>query len=91
MVTGTSLHKALGSYLKDKRSSKGLTQSDVARKLGYSTPQFISNIERGLCAPPVKNLKVLVKLYKLDPEELLDIILNEEESSLRKALSLRKK
>jgi transcriptional regulator with XRE-family HTH domain len=91
MVTSPSLHKALGEYLKDKRSETGLTQSDVAKKLGYSTPQFISNFERGLCAPPLKNLKLLVKLYKLDANELIDVILNEEEESLRKTLNIRKR
>lgn len=87
------LHKHLGSYLKTKRQQSGLTQKDVATKLGYSTAQFISNFERGLCSPPLNNLKVLVGLYNVPAEEVLDIILKEQENILRRALKqpLRKK
>ncbi|MCB0419991.1 MAG: helix-turn-helix domain-containing protein [Bdellovibrionales bacterium] len=80
------LHKHLGNYLKTKRQQRGLTQKDVASRLGYSTAQFISNFERGLCSPPLNNLKVLVGLYKAPPEEVLEIILKEQENILRRAL-----
>lgn len=82
-----TLHRSLGSYLKEKRIKAGITQADVANKLGYSTPQFISNIERGLCSPPLKNLKVLVRLYKIPVDEIMRLILREQETILRKALS----
>lgn len=81
------LHRSLGSYLKEKRIEADLTQSEVAQKLGYSTPQFISNFERGLCSPPLKNLKVLVKLYKIPVDEVMVLIMNEQEAILRKALN----
>lgn len=86
MIERSSLNKVLGRYLKQKRIEAGFTQVDVANRLGYSTAQFISNFERGLCAPPIKNLRVLIKLYGLDPEEVLGLIMDEQESSLRKAL-----
>ena len=44
------LFQVLGDYLQSKRMKVGLSQGDVATKLGYSSPQFISNFERGLCA-----------------------------------------
>ena len=87
MSSKQALHQSLGNYLKNKRNETGLTQSEVATKLGYSSPQFISNFERGLCSPPLKNLKTLVKLYKIPVEEIMTLILEEQESILRKALS----
>ena len=63
-----------------------MTQKSVAKRLGYSSPQFISNIERGLCTPPVDKLKVLIKIYDLDKEDLIAIILQENERLLRKKL-----
>ncbi len=84
-----ALHQSLGAYLKEKRIESGLTQSEVANKLGYSTPQFISNFERGLCSPPLKNLKVLVRLYKINPSELMDLIMSEQEHILQKALNVK--
>ena len=81
-----TLHKSLGNYLKLRRVTLGLTQAEVARKLNYASPQFISNFERGLCSPPLKNLKVLVKLYDIPVDELMNLMLKEHESILKKAL-----
>lgn len=53
----------LGKNLKDCRNKAGLTQKNVADRLGYSSAQFISNFERGIAAPPVKRIRVLAKIY----------------------------
>ena len=67
--------KDISSFLKTKRVDAGLTQLDVARKLGYGSSQFISNWERGLANPPAFVLKDLAKLYKIDSKELLEMLL----------------
>jgi transcriptional regulator with XRE-family HTH domain len=67
----------LSAYLNRKRTQAGLTQSEVAATLGYSTPQFISNWERGVSSPPVETIKKLAKIYKSSPEELFEIFLRE--------------
>ncbi len=73
----------VGQYLQEKRIKKGLTQSDVAKKLKYSTPQFISNWERGLALPPPDALPILVKLYALAPDELIEVIMSYQEKVLQ--------
>lgn len=45
------LNKKIGTYLKNLRKDAGLSQGDVATALNYSSNQFISNIERGVCTP----------------------------------------
>lgn len=65
----------LAKFLKEKRLAVGLSQRDVADKLGYSTPQFISNWERGVSIPPISVLKKLGEFYKVSSEELFNIIL----------------
>jgi transcriptional regulator with XRE-family HTH domain len=65
----------LGSYLQEKRASVGLSQSDVADLFGYSTPQFISNWERGVSDPPVTAFKKLAQIYKASADELFEIFL----------------
>jgi len=87
MVTGKQLHQNLGAYLKKKRLEAGLTQLEVADDLGYSSPQFISNIERGLCSPPLRNLKTMIKLYNISVNEVMELILKEQENILKAALS----
>lgn len=65
----------LAEFLKNRRVQKGLTQSAVAEKLGYTTSQFISNWERGISSPPMKTLKKLSKMYGVSPEEVYEIVL----------------
>lgn len=45
------------------RAEVGLSQADLAKKLGYASPQFISNIERGLCGVPIDKIKIIDKAY----------------------------
>ncbi len=40
-----------GEALKKYRQERGLTQKELSDKLGYSTSQFISNLERSLASP----------------------------------------
>lgn len=66
----------LAEFLKQKRVTAGLSQRDVADKLGYSTPQFISNWERGVSHPPISALKKLGELYKVSAEDLFEVTLD---------------
>jgi transcriptional regulator with XRE-family HTH domain len=75
--------RAMADYLKEKRAKANLTQSDVASKLGYSSPQFVSNWERGLAKPPVFVLRDLTKLYRVPAGEMFSVLLAEVESDLR--------
>jgi transcriptional regulator with XRE-family HTH domain len=73
----------LGQYLKQKRKSAGLTQWEVAKELGYTSPQFISNFERGLCAPGFDNLPLLIKMYRIPFKEILELLLKQHEEYLK--------
>ena len=66
----------LGKFLKDKREAAGLSQKEVADKLGYTTPQFVSNWERGVSQPPLKTLKKIGEMYKVSSDELFNITLS---------------
>jgi transcriptional regulator with XRE-family HTH domain len=84
-------YKTLGAYLKNARNKSNLSQWDVAKKIGYSSPQFISNLERGISSPPLKVLKILVDLYDISPREILEVIAEEQERILKRNLiKLRK-
>ena len=76
----------LGKYLQHKRESSNLTQAQMARKLGYATAQFVSNIERGCAFPPVNMLKGMIKAYRLDEEELMNLLLSIQNRHWRKKL-----
>lgn len=72
MKTDTNV---LASFLRTHREQSGISQAEVAKKLGYSTPQFISNWERGLSAPPFNAFKKLATIYKVDADELFQVLL----------------
>lgn len=48
-----------------------MTQRQVAKRLGLKSPQFLSNIERGVQLPPLRILGILSKTYRVNPESLL--------------------
>ena len=79
----------LKDYLQQKRKAANLSQRDVADKLGYQTPQFISNWERGVACPPVKDIKTIANLYMVSAEEIFQYILDDTTEKI--AANLRKK
>ena len=78
----------IGQFLKEKRESKGMTQAQVAEKLGYGSPQFISNIERGISRVPMKSLKAFMQVYDLNTDQVINLLLEEKKEQLRKQLSM---
>jgi transcriptional regulator with XRE-family HTH domain len=85
--------RTLNDYLRQKRLDAGLSQLDVARVLGYASPQFVSNWERGLVSPPLETIAVLIDLYKIPANEVVERILGETRDYLEAHLgtSRRKK
>jgi transcriptional regulator with XRE-family HTH domain len=79
----------LAQFLKEKRTQSGLSQKDVATKLGYSTSQFISNWERGVSQPPINTLRTLATMYKIGAEQMFNVLL--EETMLQVQADLKKK
>lgn len=66
-----------GQYLHNMRLRAGLTQKQISKKLGYQTPQFISNWERGVSCPPLAIVNQLVKHYKISKDEMFEIYLED--------------
>lgn len=67
----------LANYLKELRVKNGLLQKDLAEKLGYSTPQFISNYERGTAPIPMNVLAKMVEIFKADKIKIFDMYIAE--------------
>lgn len=65
----------LAEFLKQKRLNAGLSQGAVAKKLGYTSPQFVSNWERGLSEPPIGTLRKIASIYNIPHDEMFDVVL----------------
>ncbi len=79
----SSRYETLSNYLHQKRSAKNITQSNLASVLGYTSPQFISNWERGLAKPPFDTLRKMIKILDLDVDVLVTILVKMEEKRIR--------
>lgn len=65
----------LCNYLLKAREVKGLTQKELAGKLGISSAQLISNWERGICAPPIKKIQPLSKILGVEFEPTFELVM----------------
>lgn len=73
----TTEFKNLGRYLKLKRIKSKYTQTELANLLGDVHTQFVSNWERGLCAPPSHCFSHLITVLKLNRVELVEAMLSD--------------
>lgn len=62
------------SLLHQARRDVKLKQIQVATELGYETPQFVSNWERGVSLPPPHAVNTLARLYELDRAQLAEVL-----------------
>lgn len=62
--------KTFGEYLKEKREKKGLSQSQVALKLGVS-PMMVSNYERNNFEPDLRKIVTLSVLLEFSIDAIL--------------------
>lgn len=79
----------LGKLLKDSRANVGLTQAELAQKLDVHT-QFVSNWERGLCAPPNHSFQKVISTLKLDKTELADAMMKDSRISIEAKIFKKK-
>lgn len=80
-----------GKELRQMRESAGLTQTEVAKRFGYTTSQVISNFERGICAPPLGACKKLEKLYQVAPESIRNLVMADKVRKLREKFEAKAK
>lgn len=76
--------KKLGEYLKKKRLEKKLSQGDLATLLKRVHIQFVSNWERGICAPPGHSFQKLIDILKLNRAHLVDVMLEDSKAEIEK-------
>ncbi len=75
----------IGKILKETRSSLGLTQEEVAEKLGLA-PRYISDIERDKTKGSIDTLVKLCNIYHITPTYVLQDFLNSEDVKIDSGL-----
>lgn len=56
----------INEFLSKKRISEGKSQGELAKFLGYNSPQFVSNWERNTAFPPSHQLRLISKYLNID-------------------------
>jgi len=62
----------LAKRIKDRRKELGLTQTELAIKIGYKDKQVVNNYEINGANPTAYNLVLIAKALDLTTDELLD-------------------
>lgn len=84
------MYAEIGQFLKNKREEAGLSQKDVAEQAKLSTPQYVSNVERGISPPSNDFLRLLIRLYKLNVNELIEFMTEQQQRYLTQEFMVRK-
>jgi transcriptional regulator with XRE-family HTH domain len=79
----------LCNYLLKAREMKGLTQKELAEKLGIASAQLISNWERGLCAPPIKKISSLASILDIKFDPTFDIVMKYKSEVARQKAAVK--
>lgn len=62
----------VGKVIAKYRKKKGISQKFLSDKLGFSSAQFISNIERGVAPCPPKHFGNISRVIGLPTRELVE-------------------
>ena len=63
----------IGSKIKEIRKQNNLTQTDLAKSLGYSDKSVISHIEKGDADMTYEKILLLLRTYALDANDLFEV------------------
>jgi transcriptional regulator with XRE-family HTH domain len=72
----------IGKLVKTTRDTKGISQTQLSKELGYKNGQFVSNIERGICSIPFEKIPTLSTLLGLEPLVIKDAILKDYSTTI---------
>lgn len=75
--------RKINQMLREARINAGLSQTEVAKVMGYPNPQYISNVERGLCPPSTQMISVMIRLYQMDGLKVVNQLVRDYEKELR--------
>lgn len=78
----------LEQMLAARREKCNVTQAQVAQELGFSSPQYISNMERGLTHLPVKHFRKVSQLLGVPMRDMVDHRIRDERHKLIQQVKL---
>ena len=81
-----TLRRGAGRWLKAAREEAGLTQADIAQRLGLRYYTFVSQVESGVGRVPIEMQQAWAEALGLDPGEFARTLLRQYEPELYRLL-----
>lgn len=69
------MSKTVGKKLKSLREYRGISQNELARRLGHSTNSYVSNVEQGLFVPSEDKLQRIAHALEIPFDMIKDAVL----------------
>ena len=66
----------LGKKIRERRQALGMTQEELAFKVGYSTKDSVCKIEKGQINVPANRITAFSKVLNMHPSEFFDLTSN---------------
>lgn len=83
--------KPVGQIIKEYRQKSGMTQMDLADKLGYDIPQFISLMENGHSKVPLNVLGQIISYLSIPEKVIMESLLDAYEKEAKQQITSGKK
>lgn len=80
----------LGLYLRDRREGRGLTQAEVAQRLGLASGNLVTMYEKGRRRFRSEKLETYAGILGVDAQELAEKVMEAYHPALKEALERNK-
>lgn len=72
----------IGQLIKQYREKMSMSQAELAEKLGYQSPQFVSIFERGLSKVPIESIGQISVILGIPEKKIKNMLLADFEAEL---------
>lgn len=72
----------IAKLVSNRRQNLGLTQTELSIMVGFKNGQFVSNIERGLCSIPAKDIVKLADGLKINSSLIVEAMVLDYKETL---------
>lgn len=80
------LRRQAGTWLKSLRASAGLSQIELAERLGFKYYTFVSQVENGFGRVPTETMEAWARAIGADPSEFAQKLLSYYDPELHRLL-----
>ena len=85
------LRRQAGSWLKVLRGRAGLSQIELAEKLGVKYYTFVSQVDNGFCRVPTESMEAWARALEVDPSKFARKLVSYYDPELHRLLLKGKK